>query len=199
MNIPIPPAEFVEPRPFRWTIEEYYRLCEQEWFQGRRVQLIGGEIIEMPAQKTAHARGIALTEDALRAAFGASYWVRVQMSLDLSPHSVPDPDLAVIPGTARTYTATTNPTTALLVVEVSETTLSYDRNAKGSLYAAGGLADYWIVNLVQHQLEVYRDPIADSAKPFGFRYASRTILDPVDVVSPLAASQAQITVADLLP
>jgi len=68
-----------------------------------------------------------------------------------------------------------------------------------SLYAAGGIADYWIVNLVQRQLEVYRDSVADSTQMFGFRYNSRTILDPPDTVSPLAVPQASITVADLLP
>jgi Uma2 family endonuclease len=191
--------EVTEPRPLRWTREDYYRLCEAEWFQGRRVQLIGGEIIEMPAQKNWHAMAITLTEDALRAAFGPGHWVRVQMSLDLSPHSVPDPDLAVVPGTPRSYRTASNPTTALLIVEVSESTLPYDRSAKASLYAAAGLADYWIVNLVQRQLEVHRDPVADGAQPYGFRYASRSILDPADVVTPLAAPQARITVADLLP
>jgi Uma2 family endonuclease len=191
--------EVTEPRPFRWTREDYYRLCEAEWFQGRRVQLIDGEIIEMPAQKNWHAMAITLTEDALRAAFGPGHWVRVQMSLDLSPHSVPDPDLAVVPGVPRTYMTASNPTTALLIVEVSESTLPYDRGAKASLYATAGIADYWIVNLVQRQLEIHRDPVADGAQPYGFRYANRTILDPPDVVTPLAAPQARVTVADLLP
>jgi Uma2 family endonuclease len=191
--------DFTEPRPFRWTKEDYYRLCEAEWFQGRRVQLIEGEIIEMPAQKNWHAIAITLTEDALRAAFGPGHWVRVQMSLDLSPRSVPDPDLAVVTGTPRSHLTANNPTTALLIVEVAETTLTYDRNAKGSLYAAARIADYWIVNLVQRQLEVYRDPVADGTQLYGFRYAGKTILDPGDFVTPLAAPQARVAVADLLP
>src|SRR5947209_7577198 len=156
--------EFTEPRPLRWTREDYYRLCEAEWFQGRRVQLINGEIIEMPAQKNYHAVAVALSDDALTAAFGPGFWVRVQMSLDLSPLSVPDPDLAVVPGTPRSYTTASNPTTGLLVVEVSETTLAYDRNHKAGLYAAAGIADYWIVNLVGRQLEVHRDPVADATR-----------------------------------
>jgi Uma2 family endonuclease len=191
--------EFTEPRPLRWAREDYYRLCAAEWFQGRRVQLIGGEIIEMPAQKNLHAVAVALTDDALTAAFGSGYWVRVQMSLDLSPLSVPDPDLAVVPGTPRSYATAGNPTAALLVVEVSETTLAYDRNHKAGLYAAAGISDYWIVNLVDRQLEVHRDPVADAARPFGYRYDSRTILDPADEVVPLAAPRGRVTVADLLP
>jgi Uma2 family endonuclease len=82
---------------------------------------------------------------------------------------------------------------------VSETTLAYDRGRKASLYAASGIADYWIVNLVQRQLEIYRNPIADASQPFGFRYDQRTILNPNDHASPLAAPPARILVADLLP
>jgi Uma2 family endonuclease len=112
---------------------------------------------------------------------------------------MPDPDVAVVPGSPRTAPRHGIPTTALLVVEVSESTLSVDRNLMGSLYAAGGIADYWIVNLVQRQLEIYRNPVADAAQPFGFRYADRTIHDPADAVAPLAAPNASVAVADLLP
>jgi Uma2 family endonuclease len=188
------------PRPHRWTREEFYQMLDLGWFQDQRVELIDGEVIDMPSQKNYHGAAITLTMDALRLAFGAGFWVRNQLSLDLSPRSVPDPDLAVVAGSPQRVTAATpNPTTALLVVEVSDSTLAYDRGHKGSLYSAAALADYWIVNLVQRQLEVYRDPIADKTRLFGFRYNRRTILDPVDVVSPLAAPQASITVADLLP
>ncbi len=191
--------EFTEPRPLRLTADEYYKLCESEVMFEKRVQLIGGEIIEMPAQKNWHAIGIALTDDALRTVFGPCYWIRVQMSLDLSPHSVPDPDLAVIAGAMRTHTGPNNPTSALLIVEVADTTLSLDRGRKGSLYAASGIADYWIVNIPNNQLEVYRDPVADSTQRFGFRYNSRTILVAGDFVSPLAMPAGQIAVIDLLP
>jgi Uma2 family endonuclease len=188
-----------EPRPVCWTKDEYYRLCEEGWFNGRSVQLIGGEIIEMPAQKNWHALGIGFTDNVLRAAFGPNFWVRIQMSLDLSPLSVPDPDLAVVAGAIGTHRTVNNPTTALLVVEVSETTLAYDRNVKSSLYAAARISDYWILNLVDRQLEVYRDPAPDAAAPHGFRYQGRTILDAGDRVSPLALPGASIAVADLLP
>lgn len=189
-----------EPRPHRWSREQFYQMLDLGWFQDRRVELIDGEVLDMPAQKNYHGAAITLTMDALRLVFGAGFWVRNQLSLDLSPRSVPDPDLAVVSGSPQRVTASTpNPTTALLLVEVSDSTLAYDRNHKGSLYAAGGIADYWIVNLVQRQLEIYRDPVADGTQLFGSRYNSRTILDPPDKVSPLAAPQASITVADLLP
>ena len=84
-------------------------------------------------------------------------------------------------------------------MEVSNRTLSYDRVAKSSLYAAGSIADYWIVNLVDRQLEVHRNPVADPTKLFGFGHSSRTIFDPGDAIAPLAAPHSPLAVADLLP
>ena len=188
----------INPRPYRWSREQFFQMLELGWFQDERVELIGSEVIEMAAQLDLHLASVTLTGDALRAAFGSGYWVRIQGSLDLSPHGIPSPDLAVTPGSPQGAPRTISKS-ALLVVEVSDTTVAYDRYHKMSLYAVSGIADYWIVNLVQRQLEVYRDPVADSTQLFGFRYNSRTILDPPDKVSPLAAPQASITVADLLP
>lgn len=194
-----PPSQVKEPTPLKWTAEDFYLLCAADWFQGRRVQLVDGEIIEMPAMNNPHAIGIGLANDALRLAFGQPYWVRVQMSLDLSPWSVVDPDLAVVAGNVRSHVGSSNPTSALLIVEVSDTTLAYDRNIKANLYAASGIADYWILNVRDSQLEVYRDAQPEASARFGHRYAARTILDNGDVVSPLAAPAASIAVADLLP
>jgi Uma2 family endonuclease len=86
-----------------------------------------------------------------------------------------------------------------LIVEVSETTLRYDRYRKASLYARVGIQDYWIVNLVHQQLEVRRRPVPDNSQRYGFAYGDRTILKPNEHVSPLAMPQAKILVADLLP
>jgi Uma2 family endonuclease len=81
---------------------------------------------------------------------------------------------------------------------VSDTTLSYFRVDKGSLYACAGNTDYWIINLVDRQVEVYRDPVADPTQLFGWRYDSRTDLTPPATVVPLAVSST-IAVAALLP
>ena len=185
-------------KPRRWTADELYRLLDLGFFLNQRVELIGGEILVMASQKNFHYAAIVLTADALRAAFGPGFWVREQASLDLSPLSVPDPDIAVVPGSAR-HAAAQNPTSALLTTEVSETTLAYDRGTKASLYAAADIPDYWIVNLVHRQLEVHRNPVADTSQPFGWRYADVTILGLADFVSPLAAHHARIAVADVLP
>jgi Uma2 family endonuclease len=187
------------PKRRLWTLKEYYRLYDLGFFHGQRVELIEGVIVQMPAQKNFHALSIKLTGDALELAFGPGYWVRIQASLDLSPLSVPDPDLAVVKGKPRDHKTPDSPTTALLLVEVSETTLRFDRTIKSSLYARSGIADYWIVNLVDQQLEVHRNPVPDSSQRFGFGYADVSVLTATDYVTPLAAPQARIAVADLLP
>ena len=80
-----------------------------------------------------------------------------------------------------------------------DVSLEDDREIMGPLYAESGIEDYWIVNLVQRQLEVYRNRVADPAARFGYSYSDRTILDPGDFASPLALPQARIAVNDLLP
>jgi Uma2 family endonuclease len=190
---------FREPRVLRWSREDYYRLCEAEWFAGRRVELIDGAIIEIPAQSNHHFIGIQLVCDALQSAFGPDYWVR-RGTLDLLSDSSPDPDIAVVPGSFSSYRKVKeNPTTALLIVEVSELTLAQDRGVKCHLYAASGIADYWVLNIPDRQLEVYRDPVPDASEAFGWRYDQVTVLHAGDTVSPLALPAAQIPVADLMP
>ncbi|HKI31606.1 MAG TPA: Uma2 family endonuclease [Gemmataceae bacterium] len=168
------------------------------WFIGQRVELIAGEVVVMPAFNPPHSAATSLTEKALEAAFGSGFWVRTGAPISLPGDSEPEPDVSVVPGGPRDYLAA-HPTTALLVVEVCESTLREDRNLKGSLYAAAGLQDYWIVNLVDRQLEVYRKPIPDANEPHGFVYDEVTFFGPADFVTPLALPHAKIAVADLLP
>ena len=186
-------------KPRRWTRAEYERMIDAGIFHpDERAELIGGEIIAVAPQKSLHATAVSLAHGTLEIAFGAEYHVRVQLPLALDPDSEPEPDVAVVPGSPRDYLHA-HPSTSLLVVEASETTLALDRNVKGSLYARGGLADYWIVNLIDRVLEVCRDPAVDPAAKYGWAYRTVECLGPEAVVSPLAAPGARIVVADLLP
>src|SRR5438034_4887525 len=99
--------------------------------------------------------------------------------------SEPEPDVAVVPGRPDAYSRA-HPSRPVLTVEVSESSLAVDRQRKGSLYARAGLADYWVLNLVDRVLEVYREPVPDPAGPFGWRYASREVFDASAWVTPLA-------------
>ena len=86
------------------------------------------------------------------------------------------------------------------MVEVSESSLAFDRDHKGSLYARALVADYWILNLVERDVvEVYRDPSPDAAAPFGWRYGSAEVFRRDSAVFPLARPDVPIRVADLLP
>ena len=185
------------PGPYCFSRDEYYRLGEINFFGDSKVELIGGEIQQVPPQSNWHANGIEALAEFFRAAFGAGHWVRVQMPLDLSPNSVPDPDVAVVDGARSAHRGRNNPTTALIVAEVSESTLRDDQTRKMSLYAAAGIPEYWIVNLVRRQLEVHREPVADSTQPFGSRYAAITNHTTSARVSPLARPNAEIEVAAL--
>jgi len=141
---------------------------------------------------------VCLAEEALRVAFGPGVVVRTQLPLALGQYSEPEPDVAVVVGTARDFTDD-HPTSALLVVEVADATLSFDRNAKASLYAAAGIPEYWIVNLVHRQLEMHREPGLVPEARFDFGYRTRTIALPGEVVSIPGPAGARLAVDDLLP
>jgi Uma2 family endonuclease len=82
---------------------------------------------------------------------------------------------------------------------VADSSLAFDRDQKGSLYARARLRDYWIVNLADRVLEIYRDPAADPAAPYGWKYQSPLTLSPADTVASLALPAVRLPVADLLP
>src|SRR5665213_305477 len=157
----------------RWTLREYDRLLAKGFFRNARVELIEGRIIKMAAQYEPHVASVSLTAKAVERAFGDGFWVRRQNPLRFGSRSKPEPDAAVVAGNENDFINSGTPTTALLVIEVSDSSLNYDRGRKASLYARYGIADYWIVNVVDRQLEVYRDPIADPLHRFRFRYDRR--------------------------
>jgi Uma2 family endonuclease len=120
------------------------------------------------------------------------------MPFHIGDNSSPEPDVAVVFGQIRDYLAD-HPSEAALLVEVAESSLTYDRTVKQRLYAGAGVPEYWIVNLIDRQLFVFRDPAPDSATPGGFHYKSCQILADTDRVTPITAGASEIRVADLLP
>ena len=181
----------------RWTVTQFHDLRGEPKYENRSLMLVEGQILEMPKPNPPHDASIGLTEQALRASFGAGHWIRGQMALVLGLATDPVPDVAVVPGSPRDYTD--HPRSALLVVEVAESSLSYDTRDKANLYAASGIRDYWVVDLVNRQLIVFRDPAREAVQLYGAAYRSRTVLDASSSVSPLAAPEASILVGDLLP
>ena len=195
----------MEPRLRRWTRDEYYRMAELGWFRGKRVFLLSGEIFEMAGQGNWHSVAIGKGLDVLRNVFPPErFWVRPQLPLDLDDGtSEPEPDLAVVPGKPDDYR--THPSTALLIIEVSDTSLALDRRKKSPYYAAAQVPEYWIVNLYDRQLEVHRQPVLDAAYPWQddgpplARYTDTQVLKLDQTIAPVAAPQSKIAVADLFP
>ena len=186
-------------RTWRWTRAAYDRLVEIGVFRaGDAVELLGGDLIVAEPQDSPHYTAVGLVEDALKGAFGPGWLVRSQGPVALDDESEPEPDVAVVPGARRDY-GREHPARPALVVEVSASSLSLDRDRKGSLYARAGLADYWILNLRARVLEVYREPVPDGAAPYGWRYGSVRTLGAGEAVAALAAPHAPVRVADLLP
>ncbi|MBI2197888.1 MAG: Uma2 family endonuclease [Candidatus Rokubacteria bacterium] len=182
----------------RWTRAEYDRLVDLGVLHGEPVELIGGQLVVAEPQGSYHATAIGAVDDALRAALPPGWVVRAQMPVALDDESEPEPDVAVVPGKRADYRAD-HPARPALVVEVAESSLAFDREDKSSLYARGGVHDYWIVNLVERVLEVYRDPGPDPTAPYGWRYRAVERLGPAAVVSPLALPSMRLAVSDLLP
>jgi Uma2 family endonuclease len=182
----------------RWKRSEYDRLVELGVFEGEPLELIGGQLVVAEPQYPYHASAISAVDDAIRAALPPGWSVRLQAPVSLDDESEPEPDLVVVPGRPTDYRHA-HPTRPVLTVEVAESSVSFDRQHKGSLYARAGLQDYWIVNLVDRVLEVYRDPAPDTAAMYGWRHRSLTPLTPPALVSPLAFPAARIAVGDLLP
>lgn len=188
--------------PFRFTREQYYRLGELGFFDGKRVELIRGEIIEMSPINIAHANGVGFVSDALAVVFAIGYYLNVQQPFSVPgapPGSEPQPDVAVIPGSRRG--AGDHPTQAALLVEVADTTLAKDTTTKAELYATANVPEYWVLDLNARQLHVFRDPqpLPLPTELSATAYQTHDTLGPNDTISPLAAPSAVIRVSDLLP
>ena len=174
----------------RLTREEYERLVEEGFFApDARIELIHGRLVEMAPQTTFHSVGVNLAQVVLGRVFGEGFAVRVQLPLAIDPDSEPEPDVAVVPGNPRDYTYS-HPTSAVLVIEVAESSIKIDRE-KAEIYARAGVPEYWILNLGRCQLEVHRNPENGA-------YASKAILREPGFVSPLGRDE-RIAITDLLP
>lgn len=185
------------PTAKRYSVAEFHEMWEAGWFEQCKPMLIAGEVFEMAKPGPAHNMGTTLTYYKLLSLFAHGFVVRVQMPLVLSQSSDPEPDVAIVRGDVRDLAE--NPTTAELVVEVADTSLDMDTRTKAQLYAAAGIADYWVLDLNNRRLLVHRDPKPDATNPFGAAYTTVTTFVPGQTVIPLAAPQASVQVAELLP
>lgn len=183
----------------RWTRKEYDQLVEREVFTREdRIELMDGLLVVAEPQSAYHYTAIRFVARALERAFGDGWDVRMEAPVALDDRSEPEPDVAVVRGDLVDYLAA-HPTDPVLVVEVALSRITFDRRYKSSLYARAGRPEYWIVNLVNRTLEIRRRPTRSVSAPYGWDYADIRPLGVGDTASALAAPDATIAVADLLP
>jgi Uma2 family endonuclease len=187
------------PRLWRMTRARYERLVKKGAFgPDDRVELLDGLLVAREPQGSRHAVVVGLVRAALERVLGEGYHAREEKPFALDDTSEPEPDLAIVRGRLRDY-LDGHPAATVLVVEVADSTLAADRLRKGGLYARAGIGDYWIVNLVDDVLEVYRRPERAPSQRYGWKYGSVRLLKRGAVVSPLAAPRARLRVSELLP
>jgi len=159
-----------------------------------KVELLDGLLVAREPQGSRHPTAVMLVRMALEKAFGRRYHLREEKPVALDRMSEPEPDVVVVRGGVRDY-RDAHPSKPVLIVEVAESSLRLDRLRKGGLYARAGIVEYWILNLADDVLEVYRDP----ARKGGWTYTSVRRFERNATVTPLAAPRARIRVSSLLP
>ncbi len=180
-----------QPTLHRWTRKRYEQAVETGVFdENDRVELVNGILVEMSPQSSRHSASITLADEAIRKVMPTTWLIRTQLPLSLDTVSQPEPDIAVVDGSPRDF-VDAHPETALLVVEVSDRTLDFDRHDKQAVYARAGIPVYWIVNLKEKVLEVYEEPS-------GERYRTVRTFDQEDEVH-LPRTQETVSVSSLLP
>lgn len=176
------------------TVEEYHRLRESGYLtEDDRIELIEGALIPMAALGGRHVRCVNRSTRALMFALGDRADLSIQGSLKLSDISEPEPDIAVLKPLAEEENQDRLPEArdVLFIIEVSDSSIGFDRGEKLIIYAKAGIREVWIVNLNRRLIEVYRDPDGDL-------YRTLIVIGRDDTIAPLAFPDVVITGADLL-
>lgn len=193
--------------PGRHTAEDLWRLPRVRYERmvdrglldsDDRVELLDGLLVAKEPQSDLHAAAMMAAQRVLERAFGSRYHVRIGCPVALDDYSEPEPDLAVVPGGPWDY-KTGHPSNPVLAVEIAMTSRAKDRWLKGGLYARAGITDYWVVNLVDEVVEIYRQPVKAPSRRHGWKYGNVKLLRRGATITPLAATRARVRVADLLP
>jgi Uma2 family endonuclease len=177
----------------RFSVEEYYRMAETGLLRpDARVELLDGEIIDMSPIDPPHG-GVTNRLNHWFTERAKGRWiVAVQNPVHLDEYSEPQPDLALLKPALHYYTSQhPGPEDVLLLIEVADSSLEYDRGGKLPAYARAGISEVWIVNVPDRAIEVYREPRSGG-------YRSVTTLRAGEKASPLAFPDVSVDVAELL-
>ncbi|XHR84809.1 MAG: Uma2 family endonuclease [Gloeotrichia echinulata GP01] len=177
-----------------WTVDEYHRMAEAGIFGGdERVELLAGKIIWMSAKGTAHRSAVARTDRLLQNSLRNLALICVQDPVKLNERSEPEPDIAVVKVDPLDY-ADHHPTPGeiYLIIEVADSSLKVDCETKAKAYSQAGIRDYWVLDVVNRQLHIFREPTEDG-------YQNEMILGENGTISPLQFPDLQIAIFDMLP
>lgn len=176
-----------------FTVDEYHQMIEAGVLtEDDRVELLEGEIVKMTAMGSPHAACVDRLNRLFSRQVGDAAIVRVQSPIQISEHSEPEPDIALLRPRSDFYAGShPEPEDVLLVVEVAETSVEYDRDRKMPAYGRSGIAEAWFVDLAGELIEVYSDP-----SPHGYRKTRR--LWRSDHVAPQALPDLELPVDDVL-
>jgi Uma2 family endonuclease len=183
-------------QPKRFTVQEYHRLVELGFLgEDDHIELIRGELMQMAAKGTAHETCITRLLRILPQLVGDRATLRCQSPITLLFDGEPEPDFSIVRNRQDDYeTAHPTPEETLLVIEVADSSLEYDRQVKLPLYAEAKISDYWLVNLPDHYLEAYSEPAQLVSGQFG--YLNRRIVpkDGAIALPPFPDAMLQLTV-----
>ncbi len=183
-----------------FSLEEYHWLIEHGFFrEDERVELIGGVLNQMSPKGLRHAVCLSNFLHLLPAMISGKARIRAQDPITMvDSSSEPEPDLVLAaPRENRYLDHHPYPADVLLVVEIADSSLEQDRRVKVPVYAAAGIAEFWIVNLIDDQIEVYREPTSPAEGAAYYR--QRMILSEPDTVNPIHLPDCSIAVKDVLP
>jgi len=180
-------------RTHNFTVDEYHRMAEAGVFhEDDRVELIDGQVVEMTPIGPRHAGCVNRLNGLLSRLGGGGVTLSIQNPVLLGERREPQPDVTVLRHRADGYAARhPEPADILLVIEVADTSVEYDRSIKIPLYARAGVPEAWLVNLPADRIEVYRNPSGGS-------YAEVTSVSPSETLTPLLLPAARLSVADVL-
>ena len=190
-TMPAPTAPTITKR--RFSVKEYYLMAEAGILSPRdRVELIDGEIVQMAPIGSYHAACVDTLSNLFKEMLGRRVIVRVQNPVRLGERSEPEPDVALLRPRADAYRdAHPGPDDVMLIVEVSHSTVEYDRDVKTPLYAEAGIPELWLVNLDEDHIDGLSDP--DGA---GYRTARRYARG--ERIAPALLPDAALDVSEIL-
>jgi Uma2 family endonuclease len=178
-----------EPRRHLLTVADYYRMGEVGILPpDARVELIEGEIIDMAPIGSPHVWAVLHLDRVFQQAAEGKAFVLVQSPIALGGHSAPQPDVALLRPRGEHYRSSlAGPSDVLLIVEVAQSSLRFDRDDKIPLYARHGIGEVWLVDLEGKRLVRYRNP----------QQGAYALVDEPDLVSPLEITALPETRLDL--